>query len=40
SVERAFDRVRVRGEVSRLARPRSGHIYFRLKDENAVIEAM
>ena len=40
SVERAFDRVRIRGEVSRLARPKSGHVYFRLKDENAVIDAI
>ena len=40
SVEGSFQRVRVRGEVSRLAQPRSGHLYFRLKDENAVIEAV
>ena len=40
SVERAFDRVRIRGEVSRLSRPKSGHVYFRLKDENAVIDAI
>ena len=40
SVEGAFARVRVRGEVTRLARPRSGHIYFRLKDEDAVLEAV
>ena len=40
TVERAFDRVRIRGEVSRLSRPKSGHLYFRLKDENAVIDAI
>ena len=40
SVEQAFDRVRVRGEVSRISRPASGHVYFRLKDENAVIDAI
>lgn len=40
SVEGSFQRVRVRGEVSRLAQPRSGHLYFRLKDEDAVIEAV
>ena len=40
SVEGAFQRVRVRGEVTRLARPRSGHLYFRLKDEHAVLEAI
>ena len=40
SVERDFDRVRVRGEVSSITRAKSGHVYFRLKDENAVIDAI
>ena len=40
SVEGTFTRVRVRGEVTRLARPRSGHLYFRLKHEDAVLEAV
>lgn len=40
SVEGTFQRVRVRGEVTRLARPRSGHLYFRLKHEDAVLEAV
>src|SRR5262245_47743991 len=39
-IETAFPRVRVRGEVSQPIFPRSGHCYFRLKDENAVIEAV
>ncbi len=41
TVEDAFGFVRVRGEVSgfRGASP-SGHVYFRLKDQNAVIEAV
>ena len=40
SIEQSFQRVRVRGEVSRISRPASGHVYFRLKDENAVIDAI
>ena len=39
-VERAFGHVRVRGEVGRVARPRSGHLYFDLKDEGAVLAAI
>jgi len=37
TVEGAFARVRVRGEVGRLSRPRSGHIYLDLKDDRAVL---
>ncbi|MGR3641338.1 exodeoxyribonuclease VII large subunit, partial [Alterinioella nitratireducens] len=37
TVEGAFSRVRVRGEVGRLSRPRSGHIYLDLKDDRAVL---
>lgn len=40
TVEEAFGHVRVRGEVGRLSRPGSGHLYFDLKDENAVISAV
>src|SRR6201996_873554 len=39
-LEGAFPRVRVRGEVSQPSFPRSGHCYFRIKDENAVIDAV
>ena len=39
-VEGAFQRVRVRGEISSLRRPGSGHVYFVLKDENAVLNAV
>ena len=39
-VERAFPRVRVRGEISQPSFPRSGHCYFRLKDMDAVLEAV
>jgi exodeoxyribonuclease VII large subunit len=40
TVEDAFAYVRVRGEVSRVSRPSSGHCYFELKDERAVISAV
>ncbi|MGD9882071.1 MAG: exodeoxyribonuclease VII large subunit [Reyranella sp.] len=39
-IETAFPRVRVRGEISQPVFPRSGHCYFRLKDENAVLDAV
>lgn len=39
-VESHFDRVRVRGEISGVARPRSGHTYFTLKDDQAVLDAV
>ena len=39
-IETSFPRVRVRGEVSQPSFPRSGHCYFRLKDENAVIDGV
>jgi exodeoxyribonuclease VII large subunit len=40
TVETAFARVRVRGEVSGFKRAASGHLYFALKDEDAVLDAM
>jgi exodeoxyribonuclease VII large subunit len=39
-VEGAFPRVRVRGEISQPSFPRSGHCYFRLKDDGAVLDAV
>ncbi|MEO1291317.1 MAG: exodeoxyribonuclease VII large subunit [Pseudomonadota bacterium] len=39
-VEDAFGHVRVRGEIGRVSRPRSGHIYLDLKDEKAVISGV
>jgi len=39
-LESAFGRVVVEGEISNLARPRSGHVYFTLKDERAQIAAV
>ena len=40
TVEGAFPFVRVRGEISGLKRHSSGHIYFDLKDEKAVLNAV
>ncbi len=40
TVEGAFERVRVRGEVSGLRRHGSGHVYFALKDDKAVLSAV
>jgi exodeoxyribonuclease VII large subunit len=37
TVEGAFSHVRVRGEVGRLSRPRSGHVYLDLKDDRSVL---
>ena len=40
TLEDAFGRVRVRGEITELKRYPSGHIYLSLKDENAKIESV
>ncbi|MDP5306454.1 exodeoxyribonuclease VII large subunit [Paracoccus spongiarum] len=40
SLEDQFGRVRVRGEVGRVSRPSSGHLYFDLKDDRAVLAAV
>ncbi len=37
SIEGEFGHVRVRGEVGRVSRPRSGHIYLDLKDDRSVL---
>ncbi|MCB2185786.1 MAG: exodeoxyribonuclease VII large subunit [Deltaproteobacteria bacterium] len=37
-VEQSFDFVWVEGEVSALRRPASGHVYFSLKDDHAVLK--
>jgi len=39
-IEENFDRVRVRGELGRVSRPGSGHLYFDLKDDKAVLAAV
>jgi len=40
TVESAFDKVRVRGEISGFKRHGSGHCYFTLKDDAACIDAV
>ena len=40
AVEESFPRVRVRGEISGFKRAASGHLYFTLKDENAVLDGV
>ena len=40
SVEESFAWVRVRGEISGFKRPASGHLYFALKDADAVLDAV
>lgn len=39
-IEGEFGLVRVRGEVGRVSRPASGHLYFDLKDDRSVIAAI
>ncbi len=40
TVEQAYDRVRVRGEISGFKRAASGHLYLTLKDADAVLDAV
>lgn len=40
SLESRFPNVWVSGEISNLSRPRSGHLYFDLKDEQAVVKSV
>ena len=40
TVEGAFERVRVRGEISGLTKAASGHLYLSLKDESAAIDTV
>jgi exodeoxyribonuclease VII large subunit len=39
-IEGEFGLVRVRGEIGRVSRPASGHLYFDLKDDRAVLAAI
>lgn len=39
-IEDRFGRVRVRGEIGRVSRPSSGHLYFDLKDDRSVLAAV
>ena len=40
TIEGEFGHVRVRGEVGRVSRPRSGHVYLDLKDDRAVLNGV
>lgn len=40
TLENRFARVRVRGELGRISRPASGHLYFDLREEEAVLSAI
>ncbi|MEM7121396.1 MAG: exodeoxyribonuclease VII large subunit [Pseudomonadota bacterium] len=40
TIEGAFDRVRVRGEISRVTTAASGHMYLSLKDDKAVLDSV
>ncbi|KJV69349.1 exodeoxyribonuclease VII, large subunit [Candidatus Neoehrlichia lotoris str. RAC413] len=39
-VHETFNTIKVRGEVSNKSKPKSGHTYFTLKDDNAIIHAI
>ena len=39
-LENSFGYIKVKGEISSLSQPSSGHIYFSLKDEKNVISAV
>ncbi|QXK92300.1 exodeoxyribonuclease VII large subunit [Neoehrlichia mikurensis] len=39
-VHETFNKIKVRGEVSNKSQPKSGHTYFTLKDDNAIINAI
>lgn len=39
-IEGEFSHVRIRGEVGRVSRPRSGHVYLDLKDDRSVISGI
>ncbi len=40
AIESEFGHVRIRGEVGRVSRPRSGHLYLDLKDDRAVLSGI
>ena len=39
-LETKFEHIRVRGEVGRISRPNSGHIYFDIKDEKSILSTV
>ncbi|MEL6287686.1 MAG: exodeoxyribonuclease VII large subunit [Pseudomonadota bacterium] len=40
TIETAYDHVRVRGEIGRVSRPASGHVYLDLKDDRSVLSGV
>ncbi len=40
TLEQGFENVRVRGELGRISRPASGHVYLDLKDDRSVLAAV
>ncbi|MFD1883482.1 exodeoxyribonuclease VII large subunit [Paracoccus pacificus] len=40
TLEDQFGRIRVRGEIGRVSRPASGHLYFDMKDDRALIASV
>ena len=40
TIEGEFAHVRIRGEIGRVSRPRSGHVYLDLKDDRAVLSGV
>lgn len=40
TIEEQFGRIRVRGEIGRVSRPKSGHLYLDLKDDSAVLASI
>ena len=40
TLETEFEYVRVKGELGRISRPASGHIYFDLKDEKSILASV
>ena len=39
-IEGEFGHVRVKGEIGRVSRPRSGHVYLDLKDDRSVLSGV
>ena len=40
TIEGSFSHVRVRAELGRVSRPRSGHVYLDLKDDKSVLSGV
>ena len=40
TVEAAFERVRIRGEIGRVTKAASGHVYLSMKEDKAVLDCV